>query len=573
MSTLGWLGLSAACAAAAFAVLGLRVLHPNHRRLALGVWLLGWVPLGISVLQHRAELRAGEAAVEGALNGHWPHLLLVIGLLAVGWLVRVLFPVDEAVVPQLSEEELAERVDDDLAQLAFLLDKVDGATEALRDSPLLRLEGAELGAAQDEALRELWARFVEASYELDVLQAEYRAFHTVNPVTRTDLHARCFLVAYAAYVAEYRASVAVTMAVGENTTVRTVLDEANARHDIGADTYLALQRHVMYPDTLVRLNVGRAYLKLLRDRVDGEPILARTEQALADIDGWVEASPATFVDNPLDYLERVAFDTWFPIQKRVTQGLSAVHLPSRECFLGASALEGLDERLEPGDLLLMRREWHLTNLGIPGYWTHAALYVGSLEELDAYFDRLEELGHDRASDYIRSRCPQGYRQMFTPDAEGRPLVVLEAVTKGVRLASFAESARSDSLAAMRPRKLSRSDKLRAILDGLAQLGKPYDFNFDFATDNEIVCSELVYKAFERPEGIHLVPEAFNGRLLLSPNDFCEKLDLEWDGERELDFVFFLDGVDRGEVIERDVEALRESHRRPKWHILVADAEE
>ena len=84
-----------------------------------------------------------------------------------------------------------------------------------------------------------------------------------------------------------------------------------------------------------------------------------------------------------------------------------------------------------------------------------------------------------------------------------------------------------------------------------------------------MCSELVFKAYERLDGVSLEPDTVNGRLLLSPNALCEKLDADWEGERELDFVFFLDGLDHGDVIERDANALRASHRRPKWHVLVA----
>ena len=119
----------------------------------------------------------------------------------------------------------------------------------------------------------------------------------------------------------------------------------------------------------------------------------------------------------------------------------------------------------------MRREWHLTNLGIPGYWTHAAIYVGSLEELDAYFEGLPSLRGKPASDHLHAQRPDAYQQLWTPDALGRPMRVLEAVTKGVRVATLEESGVADSLAALRP-LVSKEEKLRAILDGLTHLGSP-----------------------------------------------------------------------------------------------------
>lgn len=568
MSTLAWLGVSAACAAFAFVALATKTLYPHHRKLAGLIWVVGWAPLFVSVSQHQTELAAGEAMLGGIMRGHWPHALLVVGLGIVAYLLRVLFPGDDAVVPELDDAELALRAEADLAQLTYLFDKMDAAVERFAEGELLERTGAALDADDDAELRGRWAAFVEAAFELDVLQAQYRGFYAVDPVREAELHATCFLVAYGAYVCEYRASVAATRAVGDNDTVRTVLDEAQPDRDIDEDTFLALQRRTLHPDTLVRLNAGRAYLKVLTSWLEDEPVFARTKAYLYEVEGWAEHEPEAFLDDPLDYLERVAFDTWFPIQKAATKGLAAVHLSSRECFVTERDLVDLPARLEPGDALLMRREWHLTNLGIPGYWTHAAIYVGSLEELDAYFDGLPSLEGKPASEHLRERLPDAYEQLWTPDANGRPMRVLEAVTKGVRVATLEESGLADSLAGLRPR-VPKEDKLRSILDGLTHLGKPYDFNFDFATDNRIVCSELVYKAYERVEGVRLEPEMVNGRLLLSPNALCEKLDADWEGERELEFVFFLDGLDHGEVIERDAEALRESHRRPKWHVLVA----
>jgi hypothetical protein len=101
------------------------------------------------------------------------------------------------------------------------------------------------------------------------------------------------------------------------------------------------------------------------------------------------------------------------------------------------------------------------------------------------------------------------------------------------------------------------------------LGTPYDYNFDFRTDNEVVCSELIYKAYEGAMGLTLTPEELNGRPMLAPNRIGEKFDDELgSAEQELDLVLFLDGNEVEETaLERDEEAFRSSWRRPKWHIL------
>jgi len=100
-------------------------------------------------------------------------------------------------------------------------------------------------------------------------------------------------------------------------------------------------------------------------------------------------------------------------------------------------------------------------------------------------------------------------------------------------------------------------------------GKPYDYNFDFATDSELVCSELVYKAYARADGLDLQTVVINGRSLLPPNHFVIKFDREFDSAKpQLELVVFLDGREsEGRAVESDATELRQSWNRPKWYIL------
>ena len=107
----------------------------------------------------------------------------------------------------------------------------------------------------------------------------------------------------------------------------------------------------------------------------------------------------------------------------------------------------------------------------------------------------------------------------------------------------------------------------ALLTAFSHLGKPYDYDFDFRTDNALVCSEVIYRAYQEV-GLFEAQDV-GGRVLLPPNAIAELFDCECEqDDRVLDFVFFLDGMGAtGKVLDCDAAAFRKTWQRPKWHVL------
>jgi hypothetical protein len=226
--------------------------------------------------------------------------------------------------------------------------------------------------------------------------------------------------------------------------------------------------------------------------------------------------------------------------------------------------------LEPGDIILERRNWYLSNLGLPGFWPHAALFTGDLAQLDAYFAGAAELGGKSFSAWVSEQLPRAHALYRARGPSGHLPSVLEAVSEGVSLHEFEESGAADYLAVLRPR-LDKAHKLAAVRTALSFLGRPYDFDFDFVTDSSLVCSEVVVKAYAAREGLPGLKFELGltaGRVVVSPTDIARKFDREYQTPaQELDFVAFLDGVEATRnAVARDAAAFRESVRRPKWDI-------
>ena len=163
--------------------------------------------------------------------------------------------------------------------------------------------------------------------------------------------------------------------------------------------------------------------------------------------------------------------------------------------------------------------------------------------------------------------PEALRALGHTDTNGYPFRVIEAIRPGVVFQSLETSAKCDYLGVIRP-NLTKAEKFKALMAAFSHYGKPYDLNFDFSTDNELVCSELVYKAYRAAGNLPLETEIINGRLLLPPNRLAEEAVANMGEGEAFSFILFLDAVERDDVIvARDAEAFRDSWKRPKWDVL------
>ena len=562
MSYQRWLFLATVCAVGAFLALVLRIAHPHHRQLALLIYGIGWVPFALSIRKLYVTY-PGQA--QQILR--WKiHILVGIVFLIFAWTFKVLIPVERSPLLAVDMAQLPASLEADLQHLAFIDAKMQEVATELYESPVIT--APQIATADAKKLRADWARFLEASFELDLIKMRYRAFYQVNGFRHPRLHAKAFVIGYGALVSQYRAALIVMAQIDKYETAKRLLDDAQPELGIPAGSFSRVQLMISHPDEILRLNAGRAYLLLMQSRLeDDDPAVCRAQLQLAEITDLALTNVSALVNNPLDVLEHKASNAWFPVQKGVALGMASIRTVSRRYFISPADLKSAEQALMPGDIMLTRREWHLTNLGIPGYWTHAALHIGTLEQMDRYFDELPLLNGRAPSAVIRDRFPQVYAALCQKDATGGLPSVIEALRPGVIVQTLEASATADSLAVLRP-KVSRADRWQAVVAALSHYGKPYNYDFDFRIDSALVCSQLVYKAYETIAGLHLEPTMSSGRLLLSPNELAIKYDREMAGDNsEFELVLFLDGINVGEVLNRSAEDFRSSWSRPKWHIV------
>lgn len=113
----------------------------------------------------------------------------------------------------------------------------------------------------------------------------------------------------------------------------------------------------------------------------------------------------------------------------------------------------IEKIAEPGDVLLSREDWRSTNLIIPGFWAHAAIYVG----------------HG---------------------------IVVEAVGVGVQSVPFVKWVLGkDHAALLRFKNVPKETRALAGIFAFSEIGKPYDYEFSSGTQ-AWYCAELVWYSHE-----------------------------------------------------------------------------
>jgi uncharacterized protein YycO len=95
--------------------------------------------------------------------------------------------------------------------------------------------------------------------------------------------------------------------------------------------------------------------------------------------------------------------------------------------------------------------------------------------------------------------------------------VIEAQKDGVRIRSVNSALSSDSVVVIRP-KLHSTHIAAALAQALMHEGKPYDFDFDFCQSQRLVCTEVVYRAYEGIAGVQFELRRHIGRFALSTDD-------------------------------------------------------
>jgi hypothetical protein len=486
-------------------------------------------------------------------------------------------------VPATVPTKVAPDGDEDAAHFARLAAGGDRIEALLVAERALFERRAEQALAADERARALsiFADVLDHAVALDALAHRHFAAWKKDPLPTSPSSVRHLDLGFAAYVEKLALGLSFVDRTLNRPQFEKLLDEGSPVAGIPAGAYARLKWNVVHVEEVARTLAAHQLIKVAapqNERLRSAPawafVIARLQERYAQVKATLTTrSVKLFGGNSVDIGKDLAHDAWFPVQAEAAEWMGDTRVHRHTMLISAAQVKDAIARSEPGDVIVERRNWYLANIGLPGFWPHAALWIGSPDELARWAadPDVEKAFGGSLSGYLEKNHTEAWKKYVTPDHEGNARRILEAVSEGVVFSAAEESIYADYVAAMRPLR-SKLDKAKAIERAFGYAGRPYDFDFDFYTDSKLVCSELVYKAYEPRDGVQglsLALEKVVGRMALGPNAIVRTYDEQRGTQDEqFGFAWFLDGRERDRLASfADEAAFRASWKRPKWDVV------
>lgn len=290
------------------------------------------------------------------------------------------------------------------------------------------------------------------------------------------------------------------------------LDEADARSGIPRKSFTAVYQAMSRPANLRRFLMAADFYFSHREEIQSmadNPKISRVVIMLAAEEPRIErrrraALQRLFAYRWFSFLrrnrsawKRVMFGMFEASGRAIADlrqpGIKSANAPKR---ISPDLRAAVLQCAKSGDVFVTRHDDALSNLFLPGFWPHAALYLGTTEDVTA------------AGIQIPPEVVAGHW-------------FLESKKDGVRVRAADETLQVDAFVVMRS-PLDAETMAAAISRAMSHVGKPYDFLFDFRTADRLACTEVIYRGFHGlgPVRFHLTE--VGGRLCLPAEEFLNQ---------------------------------------------------
>lgn len=403
--------------------------------------------------------------------------------------------------------------------LKILADSIQGlgaaTTQLLDDAPSQSdladiIARGDFRPSEDEAIGFWFARFLTARDNLWVVINEVR-MEIDKPAfsIKDDEKLRFFLLGYAAVCLLIRIDRVLLFQVGEHSLVQRKLNEAFPEYRIPRKQFTSIFSAFVDQANALAIRDAMHFARKNRRKIaklKNDPDVGFIARQLGEFEASLNPSKLSYLKRAWSYISHkwrrrgvVSVERLFAA---VLEGFgrAASELSEKENKrVTPDIRKTLGAFLQPGDVIVTRHAKALTNLFLPGFWPHAALYVGTPAQREASGI---EVDPDKELLWVDDMC------------------VLEALKDGVRLRPLSGTLSVDTFVILRPNIEPGSVK-RAVERAVQHEGKLYNFDFDFFNSDRIVCTEVIYRAYDGLEDLEFPLCERAGRKTFSAEDLLD----------------------------------------------------
>lgn len=350
---------------------------------------------------------------------------------------------------------------------------------------------------EDERVRELFARYLSVrAVLLEVVESIQPVLDEAGGDARAagqaapdwDRRLRAFVVGFSAATMLVRSAGFIVDLAHDRPVVWKKLDEAEPRYGIPVKSFTMVYKNLGSSRRMWRFHEALMFYEVHREDVAA----LRGCPAVGSLVDILDEEEPFLNYRKRDYLRRKWRYKLHSFRRRHISGYKKVmfHLlklsgsavaemrqpfvkaPGQGKRVTAEVIGSIRRVLRAGDVIITRHDDAMSNLFLPGFWPHAALYIGEEDERRQLGVRLAE------SD---GRSLDGFH-------------FLEAKKDGVLFRPITETLHVDAFMVLRPR-LEPAYLAEVLARALSHEGKLYDFLFDFRKADRLACTEVVYRSY------------------------------------------------------------------------------
>jgi len=374
---------------------------------------------------------------------------------------------------------------------------IEAASQMQNDAPTKSqleaiVERGEFRPAEDEAIGFWFARFLSIRESLWVIIEDVQA-QLDKPENQLD-ELRFFLLGYSAACLLVRIDRLLLFVVADHSIIQRKLNEAFPEYRIARKQYTKIFSAFVDNTNVLALYDAMKYRRKHSKELillSTDPIVGFLARQLRELETSLDPSKRNYLKGAWRYVShkwrRRGVVSAQNVMASVMEGVGRVAseiVEKTNKRVTDEVLESIAAFLQPGDVIITRHAKALTNLFMPGFWPHAAFYVGQREHRDA------------------GKC------------------VLEARKDGVLFRPLHDTLSVDAFVVLRP-NLDAESIAKAIERAFMHEGKMYNFDFDFFNSDRVVCTELVYRSYDGLEDLHIPLIDHAGRRVLSAEQFLD----------------------------------------------------